>query len=64
MTKKPIVNDNGVEREMNEEEYAGWLITCEAEKAEKAVIEEKEKTRLALFEKLGLTKDEAILLLQ
>ena len=63
MTKKPIVNDNGVEREMNEEEYAGWLITCEAEKAEKEAIETDRQAKAELLAKLGISEDEAKLLL-
>lgn len=52
-----------IDREMNDEEYAQHLIdVAEAEKRKEAAAK-KAEARAALLERLGLTEDEAKLLL-
>jgi phosphopantetheinyl transferase (holo-ACP synthase) len=52
-----------VEREMNTEELAQWEADQEAAQAAAAEAADKEAARQALLEKLGITADEAKLLL-
>lgn len=60
---KPIVNVAGVEREMNDEEYAQWQLDQENEAKRLAKEVEAENKRKELLKKLGLTEEEARLLL-
>ena len=60
---KPIVNVAGVEREMNDEEYAQWQLDQENEAKRLAKEVEAENKRKELLDKLGLTEEEARLLL-
>lgn len=50
-------------REMNDIEYAEWQALIEAGEAEKAALADKEIARAALLDRLGITADEAKLLL-
>jgi predicted metalloprotease with PDZ domain len=56
-----------VEREMTEEELADiaemYAATLEAKEAEKTLLQQKEIAKAALLERLGITADEAALLL-
>ena len=60
---KPIINDQGDVREMNDEEYAQYLIDQETFAKEKAEAEAKATARTELLARLGITEDEAKLLL-
>ena len=60
---KPIVNVAGIEREMNDEEYAQWQLDQENEAKRLAKEVEAENKRKELLDKLGLTEEEARLLL-
>jgi hypothetical protein len=63
----PITHDNGIDREMTDEEKAAWYKFCAEEKikADKVIAEAnaKQAAKQALLEKLGITADEAVLLL-
>jgi hypothetical protein len=61
--KKPMVTVAGVEREMTTEEFAQYKIDQTAAAAEQAAIEAKEATRAALLDRLGITAEEAKILL-
>lgn len=61
--KKPLITIAGETREMNAEEYAQYLIDQEEGKKAIKSFEEKEAKKQALLEKLGITEDEAKLLL-
>lgn len=50
-------------REMNDAEFAEWQERIAAEEAEAAALAAKEVARAALLDKLGITADEAKLLL-
>ena len=50
-------------REMNDAEFTQWELDCAEEKANKKAVSQKEKARLELLERLGITADEAALLL-
>ena len=52
-----------IDREMNEDELAQLQIDIEASNAEKAQLEAKATARAALLDRLGITEDEAKLLL-
>lgn len=60
-----IYTGNGefIDREMNDEEYAQHLIDFAESEKRKEIATAKAKTRAALLERLGLTEDEAKLLL-
>jgi hypothetical protein len=63
----PIVNDNGINREMTADETAAYHAWAEQqialiEQAEQAAAD-KAATRAAVIAKLGLTADEAAALL-
>jgi hypothetical protein len=58
-----ISNDELIDREMTDEEYALFLADQELQLVEKAKIEKAEADKAALLEKLGITADEAKLLL-
>jgi hypothetical protein len=52
-----------IEREMTDAEYAIWLAEQKAEAARQAEAQAKATQRQALLDKLGITEDEARLLL-
>ena len=52
-----------IDREMNNEEYAQWQADKVAAEAEAAAKIEAEAKRQALFDRLGITEEEARLLL-
>ena len=65
---KPMVriytdSENFIDREMNAEEYAQYQADVEIEAAKIAETETRATAKAALFERLGITADEAILLL-
>ena len=55
--------DEVIDREMTDEEYAVFLVDQELHLAEKAKAEKAETDKAALLAKLGITADEAKLLL-
>ena len=71
MTKstRPIVRihdlatDEVIDREMNDDEFAQYEADQKAAKTEKAEAEAKEAERQAILDRLGLTADEAKLIL-
>jgi hypothetical protein len=68
MTKPIIVihnaeTDERIEREMNEAEYKQYLIDKERGDAEQAEVKAKATARAAILDRLGLTADEAAILL-
>ena len=68
MTNRPevrIYTGNGefIDREMNDEEYAQWLKDKAESDAKKAAAAEVEAKRQAVFERLGITAEEAEFLL-
>jgi ABC-type uncharacterized transport system involved in gliding motility auxiliary subunit len=52
-----------IDREMNDEEFANYKSRVKADKDAKIEAEEKELARQAILDRLGLTADEAKLLL-
>ncbi len=62
MTKPLIQIDNEV-REMNDEEFAQYQITVADEANKLAKAEAKAEAKAALLDRLGITADEAELLL-
>ena len=66
---RPMVRIHNVEtnevidREMNNDEFAKWEIAAAKEAAELQTIADQEAAKLALLKKMGLTADEAKLLL-
>jgi hypothetical protein len=52
-----------IERELNAEELAQWEMDKAAEQAEKEAERAKAADKAALLEKLGITQEEALLLL-
>jgi hypothetical protein len=52
-----------IEREMNDEELAQWQADKSKAEAEKAEAEAKAAQKAALLDRLGITEDEAKLLL-
>jgi hypothetical protein len=63
MTKRPIIVIAGVEREMNDEELAQYEKDQLSWAAEKAAEAKAAADKTALLERLGITADEAALLL-
>lgn len=63
MTKRPIIVIAGVEREMNDEELAQYEKDQLSWAAEKAAEAKAAADKAALLERLGITTDEAKLLL-
>jgi hypothetical protein len=66
--KKPLVriysaNSEFIDREMNDEEFTQWQIDQENVATRKAEEEAKEIQRQAILDRLGLTADEAKLIL-
>ena len=55
--------DEIIDREMNDEEFAQWEIDVAADKARVEAIEKAAADKAALLTKLGITSDEAKLLL-
>ena len=55
--------DEVIEREMNDTEFAQYQADRETARIEKAEAEAKEAARQAILDRLGLTADEAKLLL-
>ena len=55
--------DEFIDREMNKEEYAQYQIDKAAEVARQVEIEEKAVAKAELLDRLGITADEAKLLL-
>ena len=68
-TTRPLIRIHNIElnevidREMNDDEFAQYQADKEAAKIEKAEAETKEASRQAILDRLGLTADEAKLLL-
>jgi len=68
-TTRPIIRihnteiDEVIDREMNDDEFAQYEADKAAEVAQKAEAEAKAATRQAILDRLGLTADEAKLLL-
>ena len=60
---RPIIKIAGIEREMNDQEYAQWEIDQENEVLRLAKEAAAAAAKTALLEKLGITADEAKLLL-
>lgn len=66
---KPIIkihnvqSDEIIEREMNDEEFAAYLVQQEANAKAQAEADAKAEAKAALLAKLGITEDEAQLLL-
>ena len=60
---RPIIKIAGIEREMNDEEYAQWKIDQEDEVLRLAKEAAAATAKAALLERLGITADEAKLLL-
>jgi AmiR/NasT family two-component response regulator len=52
-----------IDREMNDEEYTQWQLDVAADKARLAAEQEASDAKAALLAKLGITADEAKLLL-
>ena len=63
MTKRPIIVIAGVEREMNDEELAQYEKDQLSWAAEKSAQAKAAADKAALLERLGITADEAKLLL-
>jgi len=63
-----LINDNGTQREMTEEEQESYLAMqkelIKEAKAKEAIASAKREAKLALLEKLGITEEEAKLLLE
>jgi phosphopantetheinyl transferase (holo-ACP synthase) len=58
-----VSTDEIIEREMNADELAQWEADKASAEAEAAELTAKEAARQALLDKLGITADEAKLLL-
>lgn len=58
-----LATDTVVDREMNDAEFATWQEEQAAQAAEAAELAAKTQARQALLDKLGITEDEAKLLL-
>ncbi len=61
--KKPMVIVAGVEREMTDAEFEQYEIDQASAVAEKAALEAKMAARAAILDRLGLTAEEAALIL-
>jgi hypothetical protein len=66
--KRPIVriydgNSEFIDREMNDDEFAQYQIDQANAVAEKAEVEAKAQAKAELLQRLGITEDEARLLL-
>jgi uncharacterized UBP type Zn finger protein len=58
-----VSTDEVIVREMNDEEYADWQFRVAENQAEKAAEEKAAADKVALLTKLGITAEEAKLLL-
>lgn len=58
-----IETDEVIDREMTDAEYEIWLADVKSQNQEKAKAEAKAAQRQALLDRLGITADEAKLLL-
>ena len=63
VTIHDVSTDETIVREMNDEEFAEWQTRVAESKAAKAAETQTKADRTALFAKLGITQDEAALLL-
>jgi hypothetical protein len=63
ITIHDLATNEIVEREMNDEEFAVWQADQALFKEEQSAKKAKELAKAALLEKLGITQDEAKLLL-
>jgi hypothetical protein len=68
-TTRPMIRihnqetDEIIDREMNDDEFAQYQAICEAEAIKQAEAEVKATQKAALLDRLGITEDEARLLL-
>lgn len=65
---RPIVkivelDETEIERAMNDEEFAQWELDVEADRKRVAKLEAEAQAKQALLDRLGITEDEAKLLL-
>lgn len=60
---RPIINIAGVEREMNDEEFAQYELDQSENEKREAALRKREEIRAAILEKIGLTEEEVRLLL-
>lgn len=58
-----LATNEVIDREMNDDEFAQYQTDQASAKAEKAEAEAKEAARQAILDRLGLTADEAKLIL-
>jgi multidrug resistance efflux pump len=58
-----LATDEVIDREMNDTEFTEWQANQASEAAAKAEAEAKEAARQAILDRLGLTADEAKLIL-
>lgn len=58
-----VENDEIIEREMTQQEYAQFLTDKKSADEKNAAIVEKEAKKLALLERLGISQEEAKILL-
>lgn len=54
-----VENDEIIEREMTEKEYAQFLVDKQSADEKNAAMLEKEAKKLALLERFGITQEEA-----
>jgi hypothetical protein len=68
-TSRPMVRIHNsetneiIDREMNDEEHSKWLVNKASAEAAQAEAEAKATARAAILDRLGLTADEAAILL-
>ncbi len=60
---KPKVQIGEEVREMTDDEFAQYQIDSEASAVKAAVVDQRNKDKIALLERLGITAEEAALLL-
>ena len=58
-----IETDEVVDREMTDSEYADYQLMLEADRLEQTEVDSKQAQKSALLDRLGITADEAKLLL-
>jgi len=58
MSQKPLIQIGSEVREMNEQEYAQYLIDQEQSRKEKEIRDSIKAARQSALQKLGLTKEE------
>jgi len=70
IAKRPVIRIHDsetneiIDREMNDEEFSQYQLDEAKFQADKAAREEREATRTAILEKLGITEAEAQILLK